>query len=112
MVFFEAVPLSAPRATREACTLARDAALAPPSFLCERLEPPCERGAVEPCECALELFAPLPEDPGERTFFLLGEPPALRSWRPNLVLRALNLTALDLVRTLRGLPHLPGWRNW
>jgi hypothetical protein len=32
-------------------------------------------------------------------------PPELRSTRA-------QLTAPDPVRTLRGLPHLPGWRNW
>ena len=32
--------------------------------------------------------------------------------RPNFPLRALQLTAPGPVRTLRGLPHLPGWRNW
>jgi hypothetical protein len=46
---------------------------------------------------------------GRRLFLLRPglpvRPPELRSTRA-------QLTAPDPVRTLRGLPHLPGWRNW
>ena len=54
--------------------------------------------------------APLRLSAVRRRLFLLRpglpvRPPELRSTRA-------QLTAPDPVRTLRGLPHLPGWRNW
>ena len=98
MVFWGAPDLAPPprMAVRVAwCPPVRVAdAGAESSLRCGRAEPPF---AVLGPEC---------------TFFLWVWPPALRSERPNFVLRALNLTALGLVRILRGLPHLPGWRNW
>ena len=54
--------------------------------------------------------APLRLSAVRRRLFLLSpglpvRPSELRSTRA-------QLTAPDPVRTLRGLPHLPGWRNW
>jgi len=47
-----------------------------------------------------------------RAFARLGRCAAASAATPELSSTSLQLTAPEPVRTLRGLPHLPGWRNW